>query len=78
MLDGLGGDHPIKGVAVLVLEAGSAQHRFRLEWKECVAEAIFYVQDEVAFELGRLWQFAQPDFETDFIDGSSGDQNLII
>ena len=58
MLDCLGGNHPVKGIAVLVLEARGAHHRFRLKWKKCVSEAILDVQYEIAFEIGRLGKFA--------------------
>ena len=58
MLDGLGGDHPVEGIAVLALEARGAHHRLRLKGEKGVAEAILDVRDEVAFEIGRLGKFA--------------------
>ena len=58
MLDGLRGNHPVKGIAVLVFEAGGAHHRLRLNRKKRVSEAILDVQNEIAFEIGGLEQFA--------------------
>jgi hypothetical protein len=58
MLDRLCGNHAIKWITVLVVEARGAHHRLGLKWKKCVSEAILDVQYEIAFEIGRLGKFA--------------------
>lgn len=43
---------------MFVFEACGAHHRLRLKWNKCVSEAILNVQNEIAFEIGRLGKFA--------------------